>query len=114
MKIIVKHAADIAKEDAHGGAGSRKLYIDDKQTDSGRVQGMTHGWLPAGAVFDWHEHDGMEEIMYVLKGTGKVCDADGEYEYGAGTVAVFPANAQHKITNPSTETNEFVFVRIYT
>ena len=113
MKIIVKHALDIEKTDAHGGSGKRKLYIDDKQSPSQRVQGMAHGWIPAGGMFDWHQHDDIEEIMYVIKGEGEVHDEDGSYPYQPGTVAIFPANTQHKITNTTDDENEFVFVRIY-
>lgn len=113
MKITVKHALEVSKEEAHGGAGSRRLYLDDKESPSKRVQGMTHGWLPAGKAFDWHHHDDIEEIMYVLKGSGKICDEDGEYAYQPGTVCVFPANVEHKVYNDTDEEHEFVFVRIY-
>jgi quercetin dioxygenase-like cupin family protein len=113
MNIIVKHASDITKQDAHGGSGSRRLYIDEGQTPSGKVQGMTHGWLPAGRSFDWHDHDKIEEIMYVIKGEGVVADSDGEYSYAPGTVCVFPSNTQHMIRNDSDQEHEFIFIRMY-
>jgi quercetin dioxygenase-like cupin family protein len=113
MVIIVKQASDIAKEDAHNGSGSRRLYIDDKQTPSERIQGMTHGWLPAGKSFDWHSHENIEELMYVLKGSSTVSDKEGDYTYEPETVCIFPANIEHKITNDSDETHEFIFVRVY-
>lgn len=113
MNVIKRPAKDIPREDAHGGAGSRRLYIDDKQSPSQRIQGMTHGWLPAGKVFDWHNHEGIEEIMFVLKGNGKVCDRDGDYEYESGDVFIFPADVAHRIENTSNEEHEFVFVRVY-
>lgn len=68
MAIHVIHSKDIDTEEAHGGSGSRKLYIGDKATPSKRIQGMTHGWLPADEIFDWHDHETVEEVMYVLKG----------------------------------------------
>lgn len=113
MKIIVKNANTILLEQAHGGAGSRKLYIDDKQSPSGRVQGMTHGWLPAGKSFDWHDHTDIEEIMYVLKGSGTVEDRDGSYRYEEGTMCVFPANTEHRIVNDSDDEHEFIFLRLH-
>lgn len=113
MKILKRSSSEIPKEEAHGGTGSRKLYIDERQTPSNRVQGMTHGWLPASGQFDWHNHEDIEEVMYVLKGSGKVCDRDGEYSYAAGDVFVFPANVEHKIVNDSSEEHEFIFIRIY-
>jgi mannose-6-phosphate isomerase-like protein (cupin superfamily) len=114
MGIIVKHATDVALEEAHGGAGSRRLYIDDRQTPSERVQGMTQGWLPPNGVFDWHDHINIEEVMFVIKGTGTVEDEQRSYTYETGTVAIFPEGVRHKITNTSNDVNEFVFIRIYT
>ena len=113
MKIIVAHAADTPIESAHGGTGSRRLYIDDKQSPSGNIQGMTHGWLPAGEVFDWHTHEDIEEVMFVMKGSGIVADREGEYAYSPGTVVVFPANVEHTVINNTQEEHEFMFVRIY-
>jgi quercetin dioxygenase-like cupin family protein len=113
VQILKKSVKEIQKEEAHGGSGSRILYIHDKQTPSERIQGMTHGWLPAGKIFDWHNHSNIEEVMYVLKGSGKVHDRDGEYDYEPGDVFIFPADIEHKIENNSEIEHEFVFVRIY-
>jgi len=111
--ITVKHALEVEKSEAHGGAGSRRLYIDDRESPSKRVQGMTHGWMPIGGMYDWHDHQDIEEIMYVIKGNGEVSDEEGTYTYQEGSVCVFPANTKHKITNTSDDVNEFIFVRIY-
>lgn len=113
MQVLIRRADEIITEDAHGGAGRRKLYIDEKKTPSQRVQGMTQGWMPAHGHYDWHQHEGIEEVMYVIDGTGTVHDPDGEYPYGPGDVFVFPANVEHKIENPTDSENQFVFVRIY-
>jgi quercetin dioxygenase-like cupin family protein len=113
MQIIIRNSENIPQEEAHGGSGKRRLYIAEKESPSQKVQGMTHGWLPAGEVFDWHDHPGIEEIAYVMKGAGIVADEDGEYPYKAGDVLIFPADKQHKIANPTDETNEFIFIRIY-
>lgn len=73
---------------------------------------MTHGYLPAGQTFDWHEHPAVEEIMIVLHGRGEVADEEGTYEYEPGDVFVFPADVRHKVHNPSNEEHEMIFVRI--
>lgn len=111
MKIIKKSSNEIVREEAHGGSGSRKLYISDNEF--GKVQGMTYGWLPAGHKYAWHHHDGVDEIMYVLKGTGIVKDEDGEYSYEAGDVFMYPANANHEIYNTGNIESEYIFVRIH-
>ncbi len=113
MKIIKKQSEDIKKEEAHGGSGYRKLYIDDKRTPSEKIQGLTHGWLPAGRKFDRHNHEGIEEVMYVLEGSGLVRDDDGEYSFKKGDVFIFPDSVFHEIENNGEKEAEFVFIRVY-
>ena len=112
MKIIKRSSTDIEKEEAHGGSGSRKVYASPEHLKSLSFEAMTHGYLPAGKSFDWHDHKGIEEIMVVLKGNGKVLDDEGEYDYVPGDVFVFPANTNHKIENNSDQEHEMIFVRI--
>jgi quercetin dioxygenase-like cupin family protein len=112
MKIIKRSNQSIPKEDAHGGTGSRKVYASPDHLASTHFEALTHGWLPAGNSFDWHDHVDTEEIMVVLKGQGSVFDEDGEYSYEPGDVFIFPANTQHKITNTSDEEHEMFFVRV--
>lgn len=112
MKIIKRSSSDIQKEEAHGGSGSRKVYASLDHVKGSNLEAMTHGWLPAGKTFDWHHHDGVEEIMVVLKGSGEVYDEDGIYEYSVGDVFIFPADVEHKIHNPTSDEHEMIFVRI--
>ncbi len=112
MKVIKRSSPDIPKEEAHGGSGSRKVYASPDHLKSSNLEAMTHGWLPAGKTFDWHHHDRVEEIMFVLKGSGEVHDEDGVYEYSIGDVFIFPANVEHKIHNPTSDEHEMIFVRI--
>lgn len=97
MKIIKRPAQTIVKEAAHGGSGTRQVYASATQLKSPHFEMMTHGYLPAGKIFDWHDHDKVEEIMVVIKGSGQVYDDDGSYDYAAGDVFIFPANTRHKI-----------------
>ncbi|MEK7602847.1 MAG: cupin domain-containing protein [Patescibacteria group bacterium] len=112
MKVVKRSTNDIQKEEAHGGSGARKVYASPDHLKSAHFEMMTHGYLPAGKTFDWHEHVDTEEIMVVLKGIGEVHDKDGQYSYEAGDVFVFPTNTQHKIHNPSSEQHEMIFVRV--
>jgi mannose-6-phosphate isomerase-like protein (cupin superfamily) len=113
MKVIKKSGEGTPLEEAHGGSGSRKLYIDDGQTPSGRIQGFTHGWLPAGRKFDMHNHADIEEVMYVLAGEGLVRDEDGEYKFKKGDVFIFPANVYHEIENKGSGDAQFIFIRVH-
>ena len=112
MKIIKRSSGDIPKEEAHGGSGARKVIASNEHLQSPHFEAMTHGWLPAGNVFDWHDHTDIEEVMIVLKGKGTVSDEDGDYEYSEGDVFIFPANTQHKISNTSDFEHEMIFMRV--
>lgn len=112
MKIIKRGAKHILIEEAHGGSGLRKVYVDESMSAGNSLEAVTHGFLQAGKEFDWHEHADIEEVMIVLSGSGIVCDDDGEYDYKDGDVFIFPANTQHKIHNTSDCENEMIFVRV--
>ena len=110
MKITKRPAGDIELEAAHGGSGSRKMLSDNVSTS--KIEAMTDGFLPAGAMFDWHEHVEITEVMYVLAGSGKVFDEDGEYDYAVGDFFTFPADVQHKIVNTGEVESRMIFVRM--
>lgn len=112
MKITKRSAKDISKEEAHGGSVSRRVYASTDHLKSAHFEAMTHGYLPAGNSMDWHDHDGIEEIMVVIKGEGEIHDEDGVYDYAPGDVFVYPANIQHKIHNPTDYEHEMIFVRV--
>lgn len=112
MIIKKKAFADIPKEIAHGGAGARRVLVDNENSNSEFLEMMTHGYLPAGGTFDWHHHDNVEEVMLVIKGTGEVSDEEGTYEYAKGDVFVFPANIEHKVHNPTNDEHEMIFLRV--
>ncbi len=114
MKIVKKAFNSVPLEPAHDGAGSRRLYVDKGEVANADLEAMTYGYLPVGGVFDWHEHKDVEEVMLVVKGSGVVSDADGEYDYNVGDLFVFPANTMHKIENLGVEDGEYVFVRVAT
>ena len=109
MKVIKKSWEDVKLEPAHDGAGSRKLFIKNDEVKN--IQGITHGWLQAGGIFEWHKHDECNEFMYVLKGSGIVRDEDGEYEFHEGDFFVFPIGEYHEQRNTGDITFEAVFIR---
>jgi len=108
MKIIKKSNVEI--EVAHGGAGSRKLFVAEDEVKN--IQGLTRGYLRAGGIFEWHKHDDCNEFMYVLKGSGIVRDADGEYPFAVGDFFIFPIGVYHEQRNTSNETFEAMFIRV--
>ncbi len=111
MKVIKKSYDSVKLEEAHGGTGSRKLFVSDKEIKN--FQGVTYGWLPSGNMYAWHNHENINEIMLVLKGKGTVRDEDGIYEYKAGDFFIFPKGVMHEIKNTGKCECEYVFVRVY-
>lgn len=95
-----------------GGPDVQEVYASADKLQSTRFEAITHGYLPAGKTFDWHELKGTEEVMIVLSGKGEVVDEDGTHEYQAGDVFVFRPDTHRKITNTSQDGHEMVFVRI--
>ena len=57
-----------------------------------------------------HKHTTEEEIIYIIKGFGKLHMADGSVEYlEPGTVIVAPLNVDHFIENESQDLMEWCF-----
>ena len=68
MKVIKKDFNSVERTGAHGGSGGRRLFVAEDEIKN--FQGMTYGYLPVGNMFAWHNHDGLNEVMFVIKGTG--------------------------------------------
>ncbi len=113
MKIIKKAFDEVPREDAHGGAGARRLYAARGELANQDFEAITYGYLPGGGTFDWHHHEDTDEMMLVLEGSGVVRDREGECSYAAGDFFIFPANVEHSIHNPTAEEHEFIFVRLH-
>lgn len=68
MQIIKHQSKDIVKEKAHGGSGARKVLVSAEYGAVANLEAVTRGWLPSGNKFDWHSHDGVQEVMIVVDG----------------------------------------------
>lgn len=111
MKIIKKECINIETTDSHNGSGTRKLYLKPEEVKN--IEGMTYGKLPVGNMFKWHNHKGVNEIMFVISGEGTIRDDDGIYTYTRGDVFVFPDEVFHEISALGTSISKFVFIRIF-
>ena len=80
-----------------------KMYSDDKNR-------IIHGVLESGATIGIHTHETNSEVIYILKGRGKVL-IDGEYEsVEAGVCHYCPKGHTHSLINDSTE--DLVFLAV--
>jgi len=108
-----KEIGKIEIEGAHGGAGRRQLLLSAADSISENIEAATKGFLSPGSVFDWHNHENIDEFFIVLKGSGIVEFEDGnKIEYKENDLVYMPAPAKHKITNTGSGDNIFFFVRI--
>lgn len=112
MRIIKKQQSEVPREDAHGGANQRRLYVRDGELESSALEAFTHAYIPAHSTVARHHHEGLEEVMLVLVGEGFVRDDDGEYPYKAGDLFIFPRGVYHEVENRTDGEHEFVFVRV--
>ena len=111
MKIKKKQLEGINLEPAHGGSGSRRVLAGEDEVMN--YQGVTYGYLPTGNKYEWHKHDDVNEIMFVMQGTGTVRDDDGIYAYEPGDFFIYPVGIYHEIENTGKRESEFLFVRVY-
>ena len=78
---------------------------------------MTTGYIDIdpGKGHGWHNHEGCEEILYVLEGkvlqTVEAPDGKVEKEMGAGELVFIPAGAFHSSTNIGE--GKLVFLAVY-
>lgn len=59
---------------------------------------------------DPHVHEGEEEIVFVIKGTGEAIVGDIVEKMEPDTAVVFPQGVEHAVRNTGDETLEFVFM----
>jgi quercetin dioxygenase-like cupin family protein len=103
----------IPVEEAHGGAGSRQMILSQDDPVSKHLEAMTKGYLKAGAAFDWHHHDAIDEFFFVIRGAGSISFKDGDtWNYEEGDLIYIPAPCEHRIEARGDTDNEFFFVRL--
>ncbi len=98
-EIIVRHLKTVPVEDAHGGAGKRRLVFSEKDAGGGRLVAATIGYLPEGGIFDWHTHENLDELMIVVKGRVSAESRTQKTLAGPEYLAFFPCNVEHRQVN---------------
>lgn len=80
---------------------------------SKHFQAMTKGFLAPEGVFDWHDHEGVDEFFIVLDGEGKIEWRDGStWALKKDELIYIPANTEHRIENIGEGVLSFYFVRL--
>lgn len=109
LKLSLK---DVPIEGAHGGSGKRQMLLRNEHVASPHWEAVTKGFLEAGGVFDWHNHEYADEVFIVLKGNGKYYCGNDETDYTIDDVFITPAPLKHKIEAQSE--SEYYFIRVKT
>ena len=104
---------EVAIERAHGGSGSRQVLVSKDDDVSPYMEAMTKGFLPAGAVWDWQTHSGIDEFFLALRGQGTIeFRGAPQIDFVADDLVYIPAEVEHRILNTGAEVAEFYFVRL--
>ena len=74
-------------------------------TGEGKLCVTFYTLLPGKTNYPYHYHTGMEEVFYIISGTGTLKTPHGEKTVSEGDIIVCPANAAgaHQLTNTSDE-----------
>ena len=112
-KQFIKSISNIPLEEAHGGSGSRQMLLSKEDAVSKHFQAMTKGFLAPKGVFDWHDHDGVDEFFIVIDGQGIIEFRDGSTNgLKKDELVYIPANIEHRIENTGEGVLSFYFVRL--
>ncbi len=77
---------------------SFRVLVDEEILQS---QKMSFGIsvVPKESELPWHKHEGSEEIIYVMEGSGKAESRTDSCEIGPGTVLCVELSSEHRIIN---------------
>lgn len=111
---MVKRAEDLfkeVKEQMRGGKGSVEIthFIQNGEID-GRCRLCAKLTINPGSSIGFHNHEGEDEIFYILKGEATVCDHDRQDTLKEGDVLVTGGGKGHSVENNGQVTLEILAV----
>jgi mannose-6-phosphate isomerase-like protein (cupin superfamily) len=112
-KMAVRHLGEVAQEDAHGGSGKRRMVFRNSDAPKSRLEAVSVGYLPKGGTFEWHRHDGIDEIIAIMRGKATVKSGGRTFPVKAGDFLLVPSATMHKIINTGPKKMQALFVRVY-
>jgi len=89
---------------AHGGKGTiffRRLWDTEDFTTNWEF--IDHVVIPPGASFGYHQHNMLEEVDYIVSGTGYMTVNDHTWEVGPGDAIPCTLHDSHGLYNSGTE-----------
>ena len=81
----------------------KNSVISSPYATQGKLFVTFYNLMPGKTNYPYHHHAGMEEVYYIISGTGTLKTPDGDKSVTAGDVIVLPTNANgaHQLTNTS-------------
>lgn len=86
------------------------LHVFRKEELKGKARLFARLRLPRGSSIGYHEHDGEEEVFFILSGTGLVTDQGVTTRVGPGDAVLTGGGAGHAIENQGDEPLELMAV----
>jgi len=79
--------------------------VSSPHATEGKLYVTFYTLMPGKTNYPYHYHSSMEEVYYIISGTGTLKTPEGEKAVAEGDVIVFPSNANgaHQLTNTSDE-----------
>jgi mannose-6-phosphate isomerase-like protein (cupin superfamily) len=91
----------------------RPADVEGEKRDLNALRGMTgivkHAMQP-GMESDYHNHQDIEQVYYILKGNGTMVIDDERYPVREGDVVYLPPKAMHRIINDSDDWVEHLII----
>jgi len=111
---MIKRKTDMpseVRERMREGSGTVELlHVFRREELRGRARLFARLRLPRGSSIGYHEHDGEEEIFYILSGSGVVNDNGESRRVGPGDAVLTGGGAGHAIENREDEPLELMAV----
>ncbi len=79
--------------------GSEIRPLIDRTTSPITGCSLAEETLPPGASVTPHHHEVLEEVYYIIEGTGLMIVGDEQREVGEGDAIYIPKNHRHTLTN---------------
>lgn len=98
-----------------GGIGEAEMHkiLTGEEELYGKGRMFNHIYLAPGNSIGIHQHDGDNEIYYILKGTGEYNDNGTIMQINAGDTTICNDGETHGLVNNGTETLEAIALILY-
>ncbi|MGH9847366.1 MAG: cupin domain-containing protein [Blastocatellia bacterium] len=83
----------------HTPHGSEIRPLIDRTTSTISQCSLAEELLPPGATVAPHHHEALEEIYYILEGSGRMTIGEEQREVGAGDAIYIPKHSRHTLAN---------------